>query len=145
MQSGRIAIGCDHAGYDMKEWLKGRLSGAGFKVTDFGAYSHEAVDYPDHIHPVAQAVGSGKADFGIILCGSGNGAAMTANKHKGIRAALCWLPELGTLAKQHNNANILALPARYISKETAMEIINAYMKSFFEGGRHERRVEKIDV
>ncbi len=140
-----IAIGSDHAGFEQKESVKQYLLGLGYQVTDCGTMSADSVDYPDFAHKVAETVLGSSNTLGILLCGSGNGVCLTANKHQGIRAALCWLPELGALAKQHNNANILCLPARYISNETANEIASAYLNASFEGGRHERRVEKIDL
>jgi len=119
MNKNKIAIGCDHAGFELKQELVRFLENEGYSVNDFGSFSAESVDYPDFIHPVSREVESGQAGFGVIICGSGNGAAMTANKHQGIRAALCWIPELAALAKQHNNANIISLPARYISVSEA--------------------------
>ena len=140
---GSISIGCDHAGFAYKEVIKTWLQDSGVRVLDFGTHSQESVDYPDFVHPVAESIEKGEADLGIVLCGSGNGVAMTANKHKGIRAALCWKPELGTLARQHNNANVLALPSRFITEHEALEITEAFLSAEFEGGRHERRVGKI--
>ena len=138
-----IAIGCDHAGYPLKDPVKSHLEKQGYTILDFGTSSEDSVDYPDFVHPTAEAVESGKAECGIIICGSGNGVAITANKHQGIRAALCWLPEIAGLAKQHNNANIISLPARFVSVKTGLEIVDAYLKAEFEGGRHQRRVDKI--
>lgn len=135
----------DHAGFQMKEYLKSILADTGYTVKDFGAYSAESIDYPDTAHPLAEAVENGQVDFGVAICGSGNGISMTLNKHQGIRAALCWTPELGALAKRHNNANILALPGRFISEELARDILKAYIEAEFEGGRHQRRIEKIPV
>ena len=140
-----ITIGSDHAGFDQKEVVKNHLIGKGCFVHDVGPYSADSVDYPDYAHQVANDLLNKENTLGILLCGSGNGVCLTANKHEGIRAALCWLPELGALARQHNNANILCLPARYITNDTAIEIIDAYLSATFEGGRHERRVEKIDL
>ncbi len=140
----KIQIGSDHAGFELKGKVIEFLNNAGFTVKDFGCYSTDSMDYPDVAHPVAEAVLSESGSLGILICGSGNGVCLTANKHKGIRAALCWLPELGALARQHNNANILCLPARFISTETAFEIVSAYLSATFEGGRHENRVKKID-
>ena len=141
----RLAIGCDHAGYTLKELLKTWLEEMGFTIRDFGTYSDESVDYPDFIHPVAKAVLKKQYDYGIIICGTGNGAAITANKHKGIRAALCWQPELATLARQHNNANIISLPARFINFETAKHIVEKFLIADFEGGRHQKRIDKIEL
>jgi len=140
-----IFIGSDHAGVEQKETVKTFLESLGYTVTDFGPFSNDSVDYPDYAHKVASAVLEKPNTLGILLCGSGNGVCLTANKHAGIRAALCWLPELGALARQHNNANILCLPARYINNTTATEIISAYLNASFEGARHEKRVEKIDL
>ncbi|MBR2947117.1 MAG: ribose 5-phosphate isomerase B [Bacteroidales bacterium] len=138
-----IGIACDHAGYLMKEELKVFLSEKGYQIKDFGTNSEESMDYPDVAHPLAESVESGECEFGIALCGSGNGISMTLNKHQQIRAALCWNTELASLAKQHNNANILSLPARFISLDQAKNIVCAYIEASFEGGRHLRRVEKI--
>jgi len=138
-----IGIAADHAGYEMKEILKRELAAVGYEVRDFGTHSTESMDYPDVAHPLASAVESGEVSFGVAICGSGNGISMTVNKHAGIRAALCWTPELASLARAHNNANILSLPARFISIETAKEILSTFLKSEFEGGRHLRRVNKI--
>lgn len=138
-----IGMASDHAGYEMKEALKPMLSEMGYEIKDFGAHSTESMDYPDTAHPLAEAVEAGEVCFGIAICGSGNGISMTLNKHQGVRAALCWEPELGALAKRHNNANVLSLPGRFISIDKAKEIVKAYMAAEFEGGRHQRRVEKI--
>lgn len=138
----KIAIGCDHAGYELKDHLKTYL-GEGHTYLDKGTNGPDSVDYPDHAHAVAAAVEEGAADVGILICGSANGVSMTANKHAGIRAAIAWLPEIAALAKQHNNANVLCLPARFISTEEAEQIVSAYMDAEFEGGRHGRRVGKI--
>lgn len=143
-KSIKIQIGSDHAGFELKSKLISFIEETGFKVKDFGCYSSESMDYPDVAHPVAEAVLADKQSLGILICGSGNGVCLTANKHAGIRAALCWLPELGSLAKQHNNANILCLPARYIDTETAKEIVTSFLNATFEGGRHQNRVSKID-
>ena len=140
----KIGIASDHAGFELKEFLKPYLTSKGFTVEDFGAFSNESMDYPDTAHPLAEAVVKGAVNFGIAMCGSGNGISMTLNKHQGIRAALCWSPELAALAKQHNNANILSLPARFISREEALAIVDAYLQAEFEGGRHQRRIDKID-
>lgn len=140
-----ISIACDHAGYLTKEFLKDYLSELGYKVIDFGCYSEKSVDYPDFAHPMANSVESGEADLGISLCGSGNGINMTVNKHQGIRSALCWNTELAKLAREHNNANVCALPARFISKEEAKNIIDLFLKTDFEGGRHINRINKIPL
>jgi ribose 5-phosphate isomerase B len=139
----RIAIGGDHAGVAYKSKLIKHLEEKGFVVKDFGPFSTESVDYPDFVHPLSLAVESGEADLGIVICGSGNGVAITANKHQGIRAALCWNEELAALARQHNEANVLALPARFISYELAEKLVDIFLATSFEGGRHATRVGKI--
>lgn len=140
-----ISIGCDHAGFIYKGPLVSYLGKLNYRVLDHGTFSGESVDYPDFIHPVAKDVENGLADRGIILCGSGNGAAMTANKHQGIRAALCWKKELAELARLHNDANILSIPARFVSLKMAKDMVRIFLSTPFEGGRHQRRVEKIKV
>lgn len=137
----KIAIGADHAGFEYKELLKDHLSSN--EVKDFGTYSTNSVDYPDFAHPVASAVESGEFDFGVLVCGSANGVAITANKHQHIRAAICWLNELASLARQHNNANIICVPARFVSEDLAKEMVDTFLSTTFEGGRHENRVNKI--
>ena len=139
----KIALASDHAGYDLKEHIKSILEEKGYEIKDFGTFSKESCDYADFAHPAAKVVEDGVCEEGIAICGSGNGMQMTLNKHQGIRAALCWLPELGALARQHNDANFLVLPARFITPEEAIRIVDAYLSSSFEGGRHERRVKKI--
>lgn len=139
----KIGIGSDHAGYHLKEKIKQHLTNKGIEVEDFGAYSEDSVDYPDFGHPVAESVESGEKDFGVVICGSGNGINMAVNKHKGIRSALSWTAELAKLGREHNNANVLALPARFISEEEGIEITDTFLSTDFEGGRHQRRVEKI--
>ncbi len=139
----KIGMASDHAGYEMKEYLKAFLTMQGYQIKDFGTHSTESMDYPDVAHPLALAIESGEIPMGIALCGSGNGISMTLNKHKGIRAALCWNTELAALARQHNDANVLSLPARFITNEQAKEIVESYLSAEFEGGRHLRRVEKI--
>lgn len=138
-----IPIGCDHAGFELKMILIDHLQEKGYDLKDFGCYSEESIDYPDFGHPVASMVESNEGTLGILICGSGNGINMTANKHQGVRSALCWKKEIAELARAHNNANIIALPARFISTEEAVEIIDAFFTTPFEGGRHERRVNKI--
>lgn len=138
-----VGMACDHAGFELKEYIKSILEGKGYSVKDFGTHSSESMDYPDTAHPLAQAVEAGDVDFGVAMCGSGNGITMTLNKHQGVRAALCWDPEISSLAKRHNNANILSMPARFISKEEAVAILEAYLNAEFEGGRHQRRIDKI--
>ncbi len=140
-----IAVCSDHAGYELKNAVLQHLQNLGAMVKDYGTYSSESCDYPDFAHPMAHAVENGIQDFGIAICGSGNGISMTANKHQGIRCALCWNIDLAQLARQHNNANVLSLPARFISQELALEIVDAFFSTDFEGGRHIRRIEKIPV
>ncbi|MBN8691934.1 MAG: ribose 5-phosphate isomerase B [Bacteroidetes bacterium] len=141
----KVSIGSDHAGFDLKSELIKYLGSKGIQVIDKGCYSNDRADYPDHGHAVANTVASGECNFGIVICGSGNGINMSVNKHKGIRSALCWMPEIAALAKQHNNANVIALPARYLSTEEAIACLEAYMNAEFEGGRHQGRIDKIDV
>lgn len=141
----RIAFASDHAGYDLKQVLEEYVKAKGYEVDDFGTYSEESCDYPDFAHPSAAAIEAGVCDFGIAMCGTGNGIQMTLNKHQGIRAALCWQPALASLAKEHNNANVLVLPARFITEELAKEVVDAYLGAKFEGGRHQRRIDKIPV
>jgi ribose 5-phosphate isomerase B len=138
-----IAIGSDHAGFDYKKELVKWLAGKGFQVKDFGVDESRSVDYPDYAHPVANSVENGEVCFGILLCGSANGVCITANKHQDIRAALCWESEVAKLVRQHNNANIICLPARFIALEFAKSLIEIFMSTNFESGRHEKRVEKI--
>jgi ribose 5-phosphate isomerase B len=139
----KIAIGCDHAGFEYKEGLKKWLEKNGYSYKDFGAYSNESADYPDFAHPLASAVEEKTFDLGILVCGSANGVAITANKHQGIRAAICWNEELAALSRQHNNANIVCLPARFIEFALAEKIVDRFLHTAFEGGRHEKRVNKI--
>ncbi len=140
----KIAIACDHAGFEYKEIIKKHLEGK-FEVEDFGTFSQDSVDYPDFVHPAAYSIEQGKNELGILICGSGNGVQMTANKHQKIRCALCWMPELAGLARQHNDANMLALPARYIASQLALDIVDLFLTTPFEGGRHQNRVEKIST
>ena len=140
---GLIAIGSDHAGFSTKEVIKQNLSKLGYSFNDFGCFSEESMDYPDSAHPVAKAVQSGSCRFGIVICGSGNGVAIVANKYKGIRTALCWNEQVTILARQHNDANIIALPARFISTEDAVKFALLFLTTPFEGGRHQTRVDKI--
>ena len=141
----KIGIASDHAGYEMKEFLVGYLGAQGYEVLDFGTDSPESVDYPDYAHPLAEAVEKGEVDAGVALCGSGEGMSMTLNKHQGIRAGLAWTPEIGALIRRHNNANIVVLPARFITNDEAVAILDAYFSAEFEGGRHQRRIDKIPV
>jgi ribose 5-phosphate isomerase B len=138
-----IPIGADHAGFELKEVVKTYLKVKGYSFKDFGCNSNESVDYPDFAHPVASMVEENVSTLGILICGSGNGINMTANKHQGVRSALCWLPEIAELARLHNNANILVLPARFLTTEEAFKIVDAFFSTDFEGGRHQNRVDKI--
>lgn len=138
-----IGICSDHAGYELKQTVMEHLRSLGHEVKDFGTYSSESCDYPDYAHPCAAALESGEVYPAIAMCGSGNGIAMTLNKHQGVRAALCWLPELAELARQHNDANCLVLPARFIEPALALQLVDKFLATPFEGGRHVRRVEKI--
>jgi len=138
-----LALACDHGGFEMKEFIKTHLENAGYSIKDFGTYSEDSVDYPDMIHPLAKAVNDGEYTTGIIMCGSGNGAQMTANKYPNVRAGLCWNEELTKLTRLHNNANILAMPGRFIPFEQAWEMVKIFLTTEFEGGRHIQRVEKI--
>ncbi len=139
----KIAIGADHAGFEYKELLKKWLEKNGYPIKDFGTFNTESVDYPDFAHPVAEAVEKKEFELGLLLCGSANGVAITANKHQNIRAALCWNEEVAELARHHNNANIVCIPARFVSYELAEKILDRFLHANFEGGRHERRVDKI--
>ncbi len=138
-----IAIGCDHAGFELKGKIIEFLTSKGHEVKDFGCHSNESIDYPDYAHPVCESIEGGNSEMGVLICGSGNGISMAANKHQNIRAALSWTPEIAELGRLHNDANIVSLPARFISEETALEIVNVFFSTDFEGGRHQRRVEKI--
>ena len=138
----KIAIAGDHAGFEYKEYLKQQLKDD-YEIQDFGAHSLESVDYPDFVHPAASSVENGENELGILVCGSGQGVQLSANKHQGIRCALCWMPEIAALSKQHNNANMVALPARFVAKEYALEIVKTFLNTEFEGGRHQNRVDKI--
>ncbi len=140
-----VGLCSDHAGYELKGAIEAWLSARGIASKDFGTHSDASCDYPDFAHPCALAVESGECYPGIAMCGSGNGIAMTLNKHQGIRAALCWTPELARLARQHNDANVLVLPARFIPRELALEIVEAFLSTDFEGGRHQKRIDKIPV
>jgi ribose 5-phosphate isomerase B len=138
-----IAIGCDHAGFEMKEFLMTKLSESGFSLFDFGTHSTDSVDYPDMIHPLAKAVNDGQYKHGIILCGSGVGVCIVANKYPKVRAALVWQADIAKLSRQHNDANIICLPARFITDEQALTFVKLFLNTDFEGGRHQRRVDKI--
>ena len=139
----KIAIGCDHAGFPYKDEIKSMLSEGGHEVIDMGTNSPHSVDYPDFVHPVASAIENRDVDFGVLICGSGNGVAMTANKHQGVRAAICWQLELARLARQHNDANAIAIPARFIALPLAIDMVKTFIQTPFEAGRHARRVSKI--
>jgi len=139
-----VVIGSDHAGYELKEKVKDFLTEIGYKIKDVGTYSDESTDYPEYAHELAVEISDGKIDQGILICGSANGVSMTANKHKDVRAAISWNKEIAQLAREHNNANVLSLPARYISDEEAYEIVRVFLDTEFEGGRHQRRVSKIN-
>ena len=138
-----LSIGCDHAGFEYKEAIVKMLAAAGWHISDKGTHSADSVDYPDYGHQVAYDVEAEDGSAGILICGSGNGVCMTANKHQGVRAALCWTEEIAALARQHNNANVLCIPARFVSLEVAEKMTNTFLSTAFEGGRHERRVSKI--
>ncbi len=139
----KIAIGGDHAGYDLKLKVIEKLEKEGHEVKDFGPFSKESCDYPDYVHPLSQGVEKGEFIFGIVICGSGNGVNMVANKYQGIRSGLCWEPSLAEMTRLHNDANIVAIPARYISEEVGMKIVDTFINTLFEGGRHQKRVDKI--
>lgn len=141
----KIALCSDHAGYELKSIIEGYLESQGIEYQDFGTFSAESCDYPDFAHPAAEAIESGKCYPGIAMCGTGNGIAMTLNKHQGIRAALCWTVELARLAREHNDANVLVMPARFIDPVDALAIIDTFLSTPFEGGRHERRIRKIPL
>jgi ribose 5-phosphate isomerase B len=140
-----LALGCDQGGYELKEFLKIKLAESGYSVRDFGSYSADSIDYPDMAHPVASAVNNGLFPMALLICGSGNGVCMTANKYPGIRAALCWNTELAKLARLHNNANILCLPGRFITESEAFSAVMAFLTTDFEGGRHQARIDKIPL
>jgi ribose 5-phosphate isomerase B len=139
----KIAIGSDHAGFDYKNGVKDHLQNAGHEVIDLGTFTDASCDYPDYAHAVALAVENGEAEFGVLVCGSANGVCITANKHAGIRAALCWEKEIAVLARSHNDANVICLPARFVSMDAALEMTDAFLSTPFEGGRHQNRVNKI--
>ena len=139
----KIATGSDHAGFKLKEAVKKHLAGKGIEVKDFGTYTEDSVDYPDFAHPVAHAIEKKEEDMGILICGTGNGINMTANKHKGIRSALCWNKEVAALARLHNDANIIVLPARFVNEKEAKQMVEVFLKTEFEKGRHLNRINKI--
>ena len=141
----KIGIACDHAAYDLKEFLVGYLSTKGFEVKDFGTHSEESCDYPDFAHALGEAIDNGELERGVALCGSGEGISMTLNKHQSVRAALCWIPEIAKLSRQHNNSNVLSMPARFITNDEALEMLNVWLETEFEGGRHQRRLDKMPL
>lgn len=145
MKSMKIGIASDHAGYQMKEFMVGYLDSLGFDVHDFGTDSEQSCDYADYAHPLAEAIERGELPRGIALCGSANGIAMTLNKHQGIRAAICWLPEIAELARLHNDANVCTLPARFLDNTEATTIVDKFLNTEFEGGRHQLRIDKIAI
>nr|WP_053185735.1 ribose 5-phosphate isomerase B [Sunxiuqinia dokdonensis] len=145
MNKMKIALASDHAGYEKKQVIVDFLKEQGIEFKDFGAYSAESSDYPDYAHPMAEAVENGEFELGISLCGSGNGISMTSNKHQKIRSAICWKPEIAALARLHNDANICALPARFVTDEEAMMIVKTFLSTDFEGGRHLRRINKMPL
>jgi len=141
----KIVIGNDHAGYEIKLVLKEWLEGQDYDITDYGTDSPEPADYPDIVHPLAGSIESGEFDMGVLICGSGQGASITANKYQGIRATLCWRPEIASLARSHNDANIICLPGRFIEKEQAIEVLKIFLDTPFDGGRHKRRIDKVPL
>jgi len=145
MKTPTIAIGCDHAGFEYKEIVKEYLKSEGYEVKDFGTHSSASVDYPDFVHPLAESIEKGESGLGILICGSANGVAITANKHQKVRAAIAWKNDIAALARQHNNANVLCLPARFITIDEAKSFVNTFISTPFEGGRHQNRVDKIAV
>lgn len=139
----RVPIGADHAGFELKKVVIKYLESNGYETEDFGCYSEESIDYPDFGHPVASMVEENEGTLGVLICGSGNGINMTANKHQGVRSALSWKKEIAQLAREHNNANIIAIPARFVTEKEALEMVDVFFNTEFEGGRHQRRVDKI--
>lgn len=139
-----IPMACDHAGYELKEMVKNHLAEMGLEVKDFGTNSSDSVDYPDYAHQVGRVINNGEYRRGIVICGSGNGVQMTVNKYPNVRCALCWTPEIAQLGRQHNDCNVVSIPARFIPQEVALQIVDAFINTEFEGGRHQRRVEKIN-
>ena len=145
MEIETIGLACDHAGYELMQYVKQYLEEKGLKYKDFGTYSTESCDYPDFAHALAEGIEKGEVYPGIAICGSGEGISMTLNKHQSIRAALCWIPEIAHLARQHNDANVLVMPGRFISNDMAKNILDEFLSTQFEGGRHQRRIDKIPV
>jgi len=144
-KSKTLALGCDQGGYALKEYIKIKVAESGYSVRDFGAYTSDSIDYPDVVHPIASAVNQGQFPMALLICGSGNGVCMTANKYAGIRAALCWNTEIARLARAHNDANILCLPGRFITENEALSAVKAFLTTEFEGGRHKTRIDKIPL
>lgn len=140
----KIGIAADHAGFEMKEYLVGYLTSLGYEVFDFGCYSEEPCDYPDVAHPLGEAISKGELERGISICGSGVGISIVANRHRGVRAALCWEPEIAELSRRHNNANVMSLPGRFMDNATAQKCVDLFLKTEFEGGRHQKRIDKIE-
>lgn len=145
MEKKTVGIGCDHAGYLYKEAIRKKLLQDGFEVIDYGTHTSDSVDYPDYVHPLAVAVEKADGMKGFLICGSANGVAITANKHQGVRAAIAWRSDVASLSRQHNDANVLCIPARFVSEEDALEFVHVFMNTEFEGGRHQNRVNKIPV
>ena len=145
MGKPRIAAGCDHAGYEYKELIKKALTDDGYEVEDFGTYSLESVDYPDFVHPVAESIEKKENELGVLVCGSANGVAITANKHQQIRAAIAWRNDIAGLARTHNDANVICIPSRFVSSEEAIQFVKTFLTTSFEGGRHAKRVNKIAI
>lgn len=145
MENKKVALASDHAGFEVKEAVKEKLERENYIVTDHGTYSDESTDYPDYAHLLAESIEKNESDIGFTFCGSGNGISMTANKHQGIRSALCWNEEIAALARNHNDANVCSIPARFVSQDEALKIADKFLNSKFEGGRHERRVSKISL
>ena len=143
--TNKIGIACDHAAYELKEFLVGYLASKGFEVKDFGTHSEESCDYPDFAHALGEAIDNGELERGVALCGSGEGISMTLNKHQSVRAALCWITEIAKLSRQHNNSNVLCMPARFISNDEALDMLNIWLETEFEGGRHQRRLDKMPI
>lgn len=140
-----IGLASDHAGFALKQYVKQYLASKGYEYEDFGCFSEESCDYPDFAHKLGDAIDRGEEEVGIAICGTGEGMAMALNKHQKVRAALCWMPEIAHMTRQHNNANVLVMPGRYISEEAAREVMDEFFSTAFEGGRHERRIEKIPL
>ena len=145
MKTGKIGSGCDRAGFTYKELIKKHLQNSGHEIIDFGTHSDTSVDYPDFVHPLASGIETGSISIGFLICGSANGVAITANKHQGVRAAIAWKKEIAELARQHNDANVLCIPARFVSIDETLDFVNVFLSTTFEGGRHQTRVNKIPI